>query len=101
MTWSAPVALATPGGLTFTTTQLTTALSNPTQGTHWFSFGVVNQATTALGDYSSITPAPTCGVVAFWTDLRNNVCFGVRCGTAEDISSPDSLLGGGYVIDHD
>ena len=73
-----------PGGLTFTTTQLTTALSDPTQGTRWFSYGVVNHATTTLGDYTGIAPIPTGGVVAFWTDLRNNVCFGVRCGTSED-----------------
>jgi hypothetical protein len=43
----------TPGSLLFSTTQLTTALSDPTQGDRWFSGGVVNNnATTLLGDYT-------------------------------------------------
>jgi len=72
-----------PGSLKFKTTQLTTTLSDPTQGTRWFSGGVVNHATTFLGDYSGIAVLPG-GVGSLWTDLRNQVCFTVRCGSGED-----------------
>jgi hypothetical protein len=72
------------GSLTFNFTQLTTALSDPTQGDRWFSGGVPNHATTFLGDYSGITATPSGGVSALWTDLRANVCFTVRCGSGED-----------------
>jgi len=72
-----------PGSLTFSKTQLTTTLSDPTQGTRWFSGGVVNHATTFLGDYSGIAALPS-GVAALWTDLRNSVCFTTRCGSGQD-----------------
>jgi hypothetical protein len=72
-----------PGSLKFTTAQLTTTLSDPTEGTRWFSGGVVNHATTFLGDYSGIAVLPS-GAGALWTDLRNQVCFTVRCGSGED-----------------
>jgi len=38
--------------------------------------------TTFLGDYSGI--AATSGVVGLWADLRETVCFTVRCGAGED-----------------
>jgi hypothetical protein len=72
------------GSLKFKFAQLTTALSDPTQGNRWFSGGVVNNATTFLGDYSGIAALPAGGVAALWTDLRNNVCFTTRCGAGED-----------------
>jgi hypothetical protein len=76
-----------PGALTFLTTQLTTALSNPTSGDRWFA-ATANAgfpfATTFLGDYSNIAAVPGGGVVAYWTDLRETVCFGGRCGHGED-----------------
>jgi hypothetical protein len=75
------------GSLTFATTQVTTALSDPTQGTRWFSGRTPNTSfphpTTFLGDYSGIT-ALTSGVGSLWTDMRLNVCFGGRCGSGED-----------------
>jgi Neuraminidase (sialidase) len=76
----------TPGSLTFATTQVTTALSDPTQGDRWFSGITVNSAfphpTRFLGDYSGITAATA--VKALWTDFRNTVCFTTRCGAGED-----------------
>jgi hypothetical protein len=77
------------GSLTFATTQLSTALSDPTQGDRWFSGRTPNPAfphpTTFLGDYSGIAPTASGGVVALWTDLSvQNVCFPARCGTGED-----------------
>lgn len=72
------------GSLTFAFSQLTTALSDPTQGTRWFSGGVIHNATTFLGDYSNITVSPSGTVAALWTDLRLTTCFTVRCGTGQD-----------------
>jgi hypothetical protein len=77
-----------PGTLTFGFDQLTTQLSDPTQGTRWFSGTTPNPAyphpTFFLGDYSGIAISPTYGAVALWTDLRLNVTFGSRSGTSED-----------------
>ncbi len=75
-----------PGTLTFLKTQLTTALSDPTKNTRWFSVITVNPSfphpTTFLGDYSGISSLN--GTATLWTDMRNNVCFGARCGSGED-----------------
>lgn len=75
------------GSLAFVATELTTTLSDPTHGDRWFSGVTVNNAfphpTGFLGDYSGIAAGAT-GVKALWTDFRNNVCFGVRCGAGED-----------------
>ena len=75
------------GALLFTTAPLTTAPSDPTNGNRWFA-ATVNPAyplaTTFLGDYSSIAPLPSGGVVAYWTDLRNQDCFGGACGHGQD-----------------
>ena len=67
--------------------QLTTALSDPDEGNRWFA-ATLNPAfpfaTTFLGDYSNIAAEPSGGVVAYWTDLRNQACFGGRCGSGQD-----------------
>jgi hypothetical protein len=78
-----------PGTLAFTTSQVSTSLSNPTAGDRWFSGATPNQAfphpTAFLGDYSGIAVVPgTTHVVALWTDMRNSVCFAGRCGSGED-----------------
>jgi hypothetical protein len=76
------------GSLSFTTAQLTSTLSDPTSGDRWFSRTTVNTSfphpTSFLGDYSGIAAVPTGGVVALWTDMRDNVCFTVRCGHAQE-----------------
>ncbi len=75
------------GSLTFETSQITTALSDPTHNTRWFSGRTPNPSfphpTTFLGDYSGIT-AFSGGSVSLWTDMRMNVCFAGRCGSGED-----------------
>jgi hypothetical protein len=76
------------GSLTFSSSSLTTAASDPTQGDRWFSGLTVNPAfphpTQFLGDYSGIGTDYAGGVVALWTDMRNTVSFGGRSGTGED-----------------
>ena len=76
------------GSLSFTTRQLTTALSDPTHGDRWFSGRTPNPAfphpTTFLGDYSGIDTNPAGGVAALWTDMRLSTCFTTRCGFSED-----------------
>jgi hypothetical protein len=77
------------GSLAFDFAQVTTALSDPTMGDRWFSGRTPNpefpHPTTFLGDYSGIRDNPfTPGGVALWTDMRLDVCFGVRCGHGED-----------------
>jgi hypothetical protein len=71
----------------FNFNQLTTALSDPTKGNRWFAT-TVNAwfpfATTFLGDHSNIATTPSGGVVAYWTDLRQQACFGGRCGSGQD-----------------
>jgi hypothetical protein len=83
-------SLATESGagtLTFTTSEVTTTRSDPTTGDRWFA-STVNQgfpfATRFLGDYSNIAALPTGGVVAYWTDMRDQACFGTRCGHGQD-----------------
>jgi hypothetical protein len=75
------------GTLAFTIGQLTTALSDPTRDNLWFA-ATVNQAfplaTTFLGDYSNIAALPSGGVVAYWTDLRKQACFGSFCAHGQD-----------------
>jgi hypothetical protein len=73
--------------LDFATSQLTTALSDPTTGDRWFATTVNASfpfATTFLGDYSNIAARPSGGIVAYWTDMRETACFGTRCGHGED-----------------
>ena len=82
------LATETPAGaLTFATTQLTTALSDPTTGNRWFA-AMVNPAfpfaTRFLGDYSNIAAVPSGGIVAYWTDLRETACFAGRCRQGQE-----------------
>jgi hypothetical protein len=66
------------GSLTFTTTQVTTTLSDPTQGDRWFARTVnpaFPHATAFMGDYSNIAATADGGVVAFWTDMRTDATF--------------------------
>ena len=75
------------GTLAFSTSQLTTALSDPTKGDRWFA-ATVNAgfpfATSFLGDYSNIAMVPSGGVVAYWTDMRLDATFAGRTGHGED-----------------
>lgn len=75
------------GSLAFAVRQLTTALSDPTQGDRWFSGRTPDPAypnpSTFIGDYSAVAATPAGGVVALWTDMRDTVCFTTRCGAGE------------------
>ena len=42
-------------------------------------------ANSFIGDYSGIAATPSGGVVAVWTDLRNQVSFAGRTGADEDV----------------
>lgn len=85
------VAAETSPGV-FSTTQASTALSDPTMNDRWFRRNVDSSfpnATAFLGDYSNIAAVPgtSDGIVAYWTDLRNENCWGLPpgCGlTGED-----------------
>jgi hypothetical protein len=87
-TYGYSVATETGSGtLAFTTSQVSTAQSDPTTGDRWFA-RTVNAgfpfATSFLGDYSNIAALPSGGVVAYWTDLRNDASFAGRTGHGED-----------------
>jgi hypothetical protein len=77
------------GSLAFGTTQVTTALSDPTRDNEWFA-ATLNPAFPAanafIGDYSNIAVVPGVGggVVSYWTDLRLQACFAGTCGHGED-----------------
>jgi hypothetical protein len=77
-----------PGSLTFNTTQVSSVASDPTTGDRWFSSVPLNAkfpfATEFLGDYSNIAATPSGGVVAYWTDMRNDASFAGRTGHGED-----------------
>ena len=77
-----------PSSLTFATTAVSTAQSDPTTGDRWFA-ATLNAAfpfaTSFLGDYSGIAIIPDgSGVVSYWTDMRNDVTFAGRTGHGED-----------------
>ena len=76
------------GSLSFSFTQLTTTLSDPTMNDRWFSGNTANASfphpTTFLGDYSGIAATPSGGIVSLWTDMRLNVCYLGRCGGGEN-----------------
>jgi hypothetical protein len=77
-----------PGSLTFATTPVSTAQSDPTKGDRWFATTLNTDfpfATSFLGDYSGIAIIPDgSGVVSYWTDMRNDVTFAGRTGHGED-----------------
>jgi hypothetical protein len=79
---------AIAGSLTFAFTDLTTVRSDPTKNNRWFA-GTLDAdfpfATTFIGDYSGIAATPAGGVVATWTDLRNDVTFAGRTGHGQDM----------------
>jgi hypothetical protein len=76
-----------PGTLAFTVAAVSTVRSNPTSGDRWFA-ATVNSAfpfgTSFLGDYSNIAATKDGGVVALWTDMRNQTTFAGRTGSGED-----------------
>jgi hypothetical protein len=77
-----------PGALTFTAAPVSTAGSDPTMADRWFARTVnpaFPKATAFLGDYSNIAVIPgTTRVVSYWTDMRQQNCFGGACGHGED-----------------
>jgi hypothetical protein len=77
-----------PGTLAFTTVPITTMQSDPTKNNRWFGRNVNPAfpfATAFMGDYSGIAIMPDgSGVVALWTDLRNDVKFAGRTGHDQD-----------------
>jgi hypothetical protein len=82
-------SLATQTGpTTYAFSVVSTQQSDPTTGDRWFATTANPDfpfATTFLGDYSNIAVVPgTTHVVAYWTDMRNQACFGSRCGHGED-----------------
>jgi hypothetical protein len=76
-----------PGTLAFTRAVISTVTSDPTTGDEWFA-RTVNPAfpfaTAFLGDYSNIAATADGGVVAYWTDMRNDATFAGRTGHGED-----------------
>ncbi len=75
------------GSLSFGTAEVTTERSNPTSGDRWFA-ATLNPsfpfATTFLGDYSNIAATPDGGVVAYWTDMREDTTFAGATRKGED-----------------
>jgi hypothetical protein len=75
------------GQLAFTFQQVTTTLSDPTQGSRWFLRNgnpAFPNATGFLGDYSGIATVPGERVAALWTDMRNRLTFGTSTGYIDD-----------------
>jgi hypothetical protein len=75
------------GTLSFSTSKVSTVSSDPTTGNRWFALTVDPAfpfATAFIGDYSNIAAIPSGGVVTYWTDLREQACFGTRCGHGQD-----------------
>jgi hypothetical protein len=81
------LATRAAGSTRFSFTRVSSVLSDPTKGDRWFSSTTPNAAfpnpTTFLGDYSGIVGIGS-GVGTLWTDMRNRVCLGARCGSGED-----------------
>ena len=76
------------GSLSFSTDELTTVRSDPTKNNLWFAATLDPHfpfATSFIGDYSGIAATPSGGVVAVWTDLRNQVSFAGGTGADEDV----------------
>jgi hypothetical protein len=79
-------AESTPGSSSFTYREVTTALSDPTRDDHMQAEKTYNPSfphpTRTIGDHGALV-ATTTGVAALWTDLRDKVCFGGRCGAGQ------------------
>ncbi len=75
-----------PGSLTFSTTQVASALSDPTRN-NTASRGTIDPAfpnpAVSIGDYSAVAVGPGF-IAALWTDLRQTGCVGGRCGFRQD-----------------
>ena len=80
------VATDVAGVITFQ--QVSTQLSDPTTNDRWFARSVdgaaFTHATAFLGDYSNIAATADGHVVAYWTDMRNDVTFGGVTRKGED-----------------
>jgi hypothetical protein len=66
---------------------ISTKKSDPTRNDRWFATTLnpaFPYATSFMGDYSNIAATPNGGVVAYWTDMREQACFLGRCGHGED-----------------
>jgi hypothetical protein len=77
-----------PGSLSFSVMPVSTVTSDPTKNDRWFAVtqdSAFPGATAFLGDYSNIAVDPSSGdVLAYWTDMRNTVCFNGACGHGQD-----------------
>jgi hypothetical protein len=82
----ATVGMTASKAWVFHTQELSTALSDPTQGDRW-SATTVNpnypNATLFLGDYSNIAVTAN-GVAGYWTDMREDVTFLSATGHGQD-----------------
>jgi hypothetical protein len=76
------------GSLSFSVTPVSTVKSDPTKNDEWFARTLnpaFPNATAFLGDYTNIAIDPSSGdVLAYWTDMRNSVCFAGACGHGQD-----------------
>jgi hypothetical protein len=75
------------GQLDFTFQQVSTTLSDPTQGDRWFRTtqnDAFPNATLFLGDYSGIAVVPGAQVASLWTDMRNSATFLGATGSSQD-----------------
>lgn len=77
---------SSPGSLTFSTAQVSTALSDPTRD-NTATRGTINPAfpnpAVSIGDYTAVAVGPTF-VATMWTDLRETGCVNGRCGFRQD-----------------
>jgi hypothetical protein len=75
-----------PGSLTFSFAQVSTALSDPTRDSS-ASRQTINpdfpNPAASIGDYTAVAAGPDF-IAALWTDLRETGCVGSRCGSRED-----------------
>ena len=81
-------SLLTQTGSSYERDVVSTETSDPTTGDQWFARTVnpdFPRASAFIGDYSNIAVVPgTTQAVAYWTDMREQACFGGTCGHGED-----------------
>jgi hypothetical protein len=73
--------------LAFSTVNVSTVASDPTTGDRWFARNVNTSfpfASAFIGDYSNIAATNDGGVVAYWTDMRNEAPFAGVTRKGED-----------------